>query len=78
MYTFIFFSGANSIWHGFIDIVFTSPYQSTPESTSDDVPAIAKAAMGEEEMFESLDESKGKCGYFERLEHIKTIHHKRH
>lgn len=50
--------GANSIWHGFIDIVFTSPYQSTPESTSDDVPAIAKAAMGEEEMFESLDESK--------------------
>lgn len=51
-------TGANSIWHGFIDIVFTSPYQSTPESTSDDVPAIAKAAMGEEEMFESLDESK--------------------
>lgn len=33
---------------------------------------------GEEEIFESLDESKAKCGYFERLEHTKTIHHKRH
>lgn len=50
--------GANSVWHGFIDIVFTSPYQSTPESASDDVPAIAKALEGEEELFESLDESK--------------------
>lgn len=47
--------GNSSVWYGFIDIVFTSPYQikETQEQaaklTSEDIPAIAKAVEDEEE-----------------------------
>lgn len=64
MYTFIFFPGNDSVWHGFIDIVFMSPY---PMNENEDVPAIAKAVEEEEEgeeIIESLDEQNGKCGFF--------------
>lgn len=50
MFTFnFFFPGNSSVWYGFIDIIFTSPYpidetqEQTATSTVEDIPAIATA-----------------------------------
>lgn len=69
MYTFTFFSGNSSVWFGFIDIVFTSPYQKKEtqeqavELTGDDIPAIAKAVEEKDEEEEETAEKsvEGKC-----------------
>lgn len=64
VYFQFFFPGNSSVWYGFIDIIFTSPYpidetqEQTATSTVEDIPAIATAVEVKEE--KDSDEVDGK------------------